>query len=105
MPDTAASYVRMSRVTTRRNSLRSLKCPLESELIVAEFAGELPPDVALAVREHVAVCDICGARAQSLRAPYELIGSLGSAPAPNVPDLRESVRLKVHSMRFISRPL
>ncbi|HUY79139.1 MAG TPA: hypothetical protein VMV29_20395 [Ktedonobacterales bacterium] len=104
MPDTAAPYVRMSRVTTRRNSLRSLNCPIEAELIVAEFAGELPPDVALAVREHVAVCETCGPRAQALRAPYELIGSLGSAPAPYVPDLRETVRLRVRSMRFIAGP-
>lgn len=105
MPDTATPYVRMSRVTTRRNSLRSLNCPIEPELIVAEFAGELPPDVALAVREHVAVCETCGPRAQALRAPYELIGSLGSAPAPYVPDLREPVRLRVRSMRFIAGPV
>lgn len=105
MPDTGAPYVRMSRVTTRRNSLRSLNCPLEPELLVAEFAGELPPDVALAVREHIAVCETCGPRAQALRAPYELIGSLGSAPAPYVPDLREPVRLKVRSMRFFAGPL
>jgi len=73
--------------------------------MVAEFAGELPPDVAQAVREHVAVCETCGPRAQALRAPYELIGSLGSAPAPYVPDLREPVRLKIRSMRFIAGPL
>ncbi len=105
MPDTVAPYVRMSRVTTRRNTIRGMNCPLEPELLVAEFAGELPPEVAQAVREHVAVCEICGPRTQALRAPYELLSSLGSAPAPYVPDLRETVRLKVRSMRFVSGPL
>src|SRR5262249_46901326 len=68
--------IRFHRVTTRRRSLRALQCPLEPELLVAEFAGELPPDVALAVREHIAVCEICGARSRALQAPYELLASL-----------------------------
>ena len=61
--------IRFHRVTTRRRSLRALQCPLEPELLVAEFAGELPPDVALAVREHIVVCETCGARSRALRAP------------------------------------
>ncbi|HLY30252.1 MAG TPA: hypothetical protein VKQ36_04445, partial [Ktedonobacterales bacterium] len=105
MPDTEAPYVRMSRVTTRRHSLRPLNCPLEPELIVAEFAGELPPEVAVAVREHIAVCATCGPRARSLRAPYELLAALGQEPAPYVPDLRETVRLHVRAQRFLVGPL
>lgn len=87
--------VRIHRVTTRRRNLRTLQCPLEAELLVAEFAGELPPDVALAVREHIAVCESCGSRSQALRAPYELLSSLGSEPVPYVPDLRDTVRTRV----------
>ncbi len=105
MPDTNMPYVRMSRVTTRRNSLRPLNCPLEPELIVAEFAGELPPEVAVAVREHIAVCATCGPRAKALHAPYELLASLGQEPAPYVPDLRETVRLRVRATRFLVGPL
>lgn len=92
--------VRIHRVTTRRRNLRTLQCPLEPELLVAEFAGELPPDVALAVREHIAVCESCGSRSQALRQPYELLASLGSEPVPYVPDLRDTVRTRVHRKRF-----
>jgi hypothetical protein len=92
MPDVLQPSVRIQRVTTRRRSLRTLQCPLEPELLVAEFAGELPPDVALAVREHIAVCETCGARSQALRAPYELLSSLGTEPVAMVPDLRDTVR-------------
>src|SRR5690349_19463753 len=92
MPDVLQPSVRIQRVTTRRRSLRTLQCPLEPELLVAEFAGELPPDVALAVREHIAVCETCGARSQALRAPYELLSSLGHEPVATVPDLRDTVR-------------
>lgn len=92
--------VRIHRVTTRRRNLRTLQCPLEPELLVAEFAGELPPDVALAVREHIAVCESCGSRSQALRQPYELLASLGSEPVPYVPDLRDTVRTRVRSKRF-----
>ncbi len=92
--------VRIHRVTTRRRNLRTLQCPLEAELLVAEFAGELPPDVALAVREHIAVCESCGSRSQALRAPYELLGSLGSEPVPYVPDLRDTVRTRVRRKRL-----
>lgn len=95
MPEVFQPSVRIQRVTTRRRSLRTLQCPLEPELLVAEFAGELPPEVALAVREHIAICDTCGARSQALRAPYELLSSLGNEPVPTVPDLRDTVRKHV----------
>ncbi len=105
MPETGTPFMRMSRVTTRRGTLRQLNCPLEPELLVAEFSEELPPDVAIAVREHMAVCEICGARAQELRTPYALLSSLGAAPAPYVPDLRENVRAKAARSERILRPL
>src|SRR5579859_2404132 len=92
--------VRIHRVTTRRRNLRALQCPLEPELLVAEFAGELPPDVTLAVREHIAVCETCGNRSRTLRAPYELLASLGTEPVATVPDLRDSVRAHLASNRF-----
>jgi hypothetical protein len=94
MPETGTPYARYSRVTTRRGTLRSLNCPLEPELMVAEFSGELPPDVAQAVREHIAICETCGARAAALRTPYNLLTSLGAEPVPYVPDLRDRVRRK-----------
>lgn len=94
MPETGTPYARYSRVTTRRGTLRPLNCPLEPELMVAEFSGELPPDVAQAVREHIAICETCGAHAASLRTPYNLLSALGAAPVPYVPDLRETIRVK-----------
>jgi hypothetical protein len=94
MPEIEAPRTRYSRVTTRRGTLRPLNCPLEPELMVAEFSGELPPDVAQAVREHIAVCETCGARAAALRTPYNLLSSLGAEPVPYVPDLRDNVRQK-----------
>jgi hypothetical protein len=105
MPDAGAQYARLSRVTTRRGTLRQLNCPLEPELLVAEFSEELPPDVAVAVREHMAVCEICGKRAQELRVPYSLLSSLGNAPAPYVPDLRESVRVRTARTERFFRPM
>lgn len=92
--------VRIHRVTTRRRNLQALQCPLEPELLVAEFAGELPPDVALAVREHIAVCETCGARSRTLRTPYQLLASLGTEPVAYVPDLRDSVRAHLRHNRF-----
>lgn len=89
--------IRYHRVTTRRRNLRALQCPLEPELMVAEFAGELPPDVGQAVREHVAVCETCGARSAALRRPYEMLASLGVAPVDYVPDLRDAVRIGTRS--------
>lgn len=100
MPDVLQPSVRIQRVTTRRRSLRTLQCPLEPELLVAEFASELPPEVALAVREHIAVCETCGARSQALRAPYELLSSLGNEPVATVPDLRDTVRKRAGRGRF-----
>ena len=94
MPEAQTPYARYSRVTTRRGTLRPLNCPLEPELMVAEFSGELPPDVAQAVREHIAICETCGARAVALRTPYNLLTSLGAEPVPYVPDLRDNVRVK-----------
>ncbi len=92
MAETKTPSARYSRVTTRRGSLRPLNCPLEPELMVAEFSGELPPDVAQAVREHIAICETCGANAATLRTPYNLLTSLGAEPVPYVPDLRDKVR-------------
>ncbi len=99
---------RFHRVTTRRRSLRALECPLEPELLVAEFASELPPEVALAVREHIAVCEICGERSRTLQAPYQVIASLGNEPVPYVPDLRDTVQSRLargHTARRIVRGL
>jgi hypothetical protein len=87
----------------RGRGVREVKHPLPPELIVAEFAGELPPDVAAAVRSHVAACEACGDRATSLAAPYELLGSLGAAPVAYVPDLRRRVREKTMRMPFLTR--
>lgn len=101
MAETSTRAARIHRVTTRRRTLRPLDCPLESELLVAEFSGELPPDVALAVQEHVAVCEICGVRARALRQSYDLLASLGNEPVPHVPDLRESVRTLSNSRRAL----
>jgi hypothetical protein len=86
---------RIHRVTTKRRNLRVLQCPLEPELLVAEFAGELPPEVAQAVREHIAICEICGVRSRALQTPYQVIASLGNEPVPYVPDLRDSVQLRL----------
>ncbi len=91
MPETITPSTRIHRVTTRRQHLRELVCPLEPEVLVAEFANELPPNAALAVREHIAVCEICGARSRALREPYNMLASLGSEPVPVVPDLRDAV--------------
>jgi hypothetical protein len=100
MSETIVPSPRIHRVTTRRQHLRALACPLEPELLVAEFAGELPPEVAQAVREHIAVCETCGGRSQALRAPYELLSSLGNEPVPYVPDLRDTVQAHVHSYHW-----
>src|SRR5215469_8702925 len=94
---------RFHRVTTRRRNLRVLQCPLEPELLVAEFAGELPPEVALAVREHIAVCEICGGRSRALQTPYDVIASLGNEPVPYVPDLRDSVQSRLSRGRTSRR--
>jgi hypothetical protein len=97
MPEAVTSSARVHRVTTRRRTLRPLICPLEPELLVAEFADELPPDVAGAVREHVAICDICGAQALALKSPYQLLATLGQAPVSMVPDLRETIQTQARS--------
>jgi hypothetical protein len=83
------------KIATRR--LRALRCPLSPEILVAEFAGELPPNVAAAVRKHVGGCAICGPRAQELRASYDLVGSLGAESAPAVPDMRERVYIRTQT--------
>ena len=94
MADTGTSPARVHRVTTRRRELRPLTCPLEPELLVAEFADELPPGIAEAVREHVAVCALCGARSLALKNPYQLLASLGDEPVRVIPDLRETVQAR-----------
>jgi anti-sigma factor RsiW len=73
--------------------------------MVAEFSGELPPDVAQAVREHIAICETCGARAIALRTPYNLLTSLGAEPVPYVPDLRDDVRRQAASEKRWLGPL
>src|SRR5215469_241491 len=105
MRDVGQPSVRIHRVTTRRRSLHALQCPLEPELLVAEFAGELPPDVAMAVREHIAVCETCGTRSRALRSPYELLAALGNEPVPRVPDLRDAVRWRARRGAFYRRLL
>jgi hypothetical protein len=87
----------------RGRGIREVKHPLPPELIVAEFAGELPPDVASAVRHHVASCDSCGARATTLAAPYDLLGTLGAVPVNHVPDLRRRVRERTMRPPFLTR--
>jgi hypothetical protein len=78
--------------------LRALRCPLSAEILVAEFAGELPPNVAAAVRKHVSGCAICGPHARELRASYDLVGSLGSEPVAAPLDLRERVYIRTQTV-------
>jgi hypothetical protein len=68
--------------------------------LVAEVAGELPPDVARIVRQHVETCESCGARSRALVEPYELLAELGQQPVAYVPDLRQPVRLRLEQGRF-----
>ena len=98
---TRASVVR--HFGQRVRGIREVKHPLPPELIVAEFAGELPPHVAAAVRHHVATCDSCGDRATTLAAPYELLSTLGATPVDYVPDLRRQVREKTMRLPFLAR--
>ncbi len=96
MSDTSATPPPGRKGASRR--LRALRCPLSAEILVAEFAGELPPNVASAVRKHVANCVICGPRAQELRASYDLVGSLGAEPVASLPDLRERVYIRTQTV-------
>ncbi len=93
--------VRIARVTTRRMHTQTIQCPLDPEMLVAEFAGELPPDIARHVREHLVFCETCSARSRALRSPYELLSSLGSEPVPYMTDLRDSVRVHLRSRRAL----
>jgi hypothetical protein len=95
MAQVGTRTVAIHQVTEGRRPLREVGHPLAPELLVAEMAGELPPDVARAVRQHADVCALCGALAQSLAASYDALGSLGEEPVPYVPDLRRSVRLRL----------
>lgn len=95
MADAGTRTVAIHQVTEGGRPLREVRHPLAPELLVAEMAGELPPDVAQAVRQHIAVCESCGTRARALAAPYETLGALADEPVPYVPDLRRSVRLRV----------
>src|SRR5690348_11916507 len=103
MPEVAQSSVRIQRVHPNRGNIEVLQCPLDPELLVAELAGELPPNVAQAVREHLADCAICGPRSRALRGPYELLASLGREPVPYVPDLRDVVRGDAARGRLLRR--
>src|SRR5689334_16918283 len=96
MSDTPPAQPPSRKGAARR--LRALRCPLSAEILVAEFAGELPPNVASAVRKHVGGCAICGPRAQELRASYELVGSLGGEPVAVAPDLRERVYIRTQTV-------
>ena len=96
MSDTSAAPPPGRKGASRR--LRALRCPLSAEILVAEFAGELPPNVASAVRKHVANCVICGPRAEELRASYDLVGSLGAEPVAAPPDLRERVYIRTQTV-------
>lgn len=101
MADMMTPPVRIGRITTRRMHTQMIQCPLDPEMLVAEFAGELPPDIARHVREHLLFCETCSARSRALQAPYQLLASLGGEPAPYVADLRDSVRVKVRSRRAL----
>jgi hypothetical protein len=96
MSDTSSAPPPGRKGASRR--LRALRCPLSAEILVAEFAGELPPNVASAVRKHVANCVICGPRAEELRASYDLVGSLGAEPVATPPDLRERVYIRTQTV-------
>ena len=96
MSDTSSAPPPGHKGASRR--LRALRCPLSAEILVAEFAGELPPNVAAAVRKHVSGCAICGPRAQELRASYDLVGSLGAEPVAAPPDLRERVYIRTQTV-------
>lgn len=101
MADMMTPPVRIGRITTRRMHTQMIQCPLDPEMLVAEFAGELPPDIARHVREHLLFCETCSARSRALQAPYQLLSSLGGEPAPYVADLRDNVRVKVRSRRAL----
>ena len=101
MADMMTPPVRIGRITTRRMHTQMIQCPLDPEMLVAEFAGELPPDIAKHVREHLLFCETCRARSQALQEPYHLLSSLGGEPVPYVADLRDSVRVKVRSRRAL----
>jgi hypothetical protein len=96
MSDTSSAPPPGRKGASRR--LRALRCPLSAEILIAEFAGELPPNVASAVRKHVANCVICGPRAEELRASYDLVGSLGAEPVATSPDLRERVYIRTQTV-------
>lgn len=105
MADMMTPPVRIARVTTRRMHTQTIQCPLDPEMLVAEFAGELPPDIARHVREHLLFCETCSTRSRTLRAPYEMLSSLGAEPVPYVADLRDSVRVRVRSRRALREVL
>ncbi|MGO8949713.1 MAG: hypothetical protein ACLQUY_19080, partial [Ktedonobacterales bacterium] len=55
------------------------------------------------VREHIAICEICGGRSRTLQTPYQIIASLGNEPVPYVPDLRDSVQSRLAHSRTTRR--
>jgi hypothetical protein len=89
--------------TRAKSALHELRHPLPPEILVAEFAGELPPDVARAVRAHISSCESCGARARALSTPYQLVAALGDEPVTYVPDLRRPVRETLGRWRLVAR--
>lgn len=103
MVESGRQSTTIHQVTAGHRTLREVRHPLPPELLVAEFAGELPPEVAWAVREHVETCASCGARARALAAPYDLVASLGHEPVPYVPDLRRPVRDQLARRQLLTR--
>lgn len=103
MAESGRQGTTIHQVTAGHRTLREVRHPLPPELLVAEFADELPPDVARAVRDHVETCASCGARARALLAPYDLLASLGHEPVSYVPDLRRTVRDQLARRRLLTR--
>ncbi len=94
--------IKVNRSAERPRPVHEVRHPLPPELLVAEFAGELPPEVAQIVRQHVTTCESCGDRARALVGPYELLAELGQEPVPYVPDLRRPVRLRLEKEHVTS---
>jgi hypothetical protein len=102
MRGVATRSIRVNTLADRPQPVHEVRHPLSPELLVAEFAGELPPEVAQIVRQHVAACEACGTRARALAGPYEILAEMGEAPVAYVPDLRRPVRLRLEQEQFLT---
>lgn len=68
-----------------------MDCRTVTEKMNAWLDGELAPDAATGMREHVHGCPACAARLQELQALYDALGELpGPSPAPDL--ARDTVR-------------